>query len=178
MKKFVLTAVLAGAACWATSSFAAANGEGQVNFSGEIIDSACEVVNTASSPLQVSMGKIAKSVFSSVGATSTPTLFKIQLKNCPETVTSASITFGGTPDTNNNNVLALKSETGVASGVGVQILDSSESPLNLLTPSSDYSLESGDVTNDLQFGARYIATSATVTAGKANAVSTFTVVYN
>ncbi|EOE6860113.1 fimbrial protein [Cronobacter dublinensis] len=175
MKKLLLAACVSSACC---STAFAAGGEGQVNFTGEILDSACEVVNTTTSPLQVTLGKISKSVFTAAGATSTPTMFKVQLKNCPETVTSASITFGGTPDSTNENILALKSETGVATGVGIQILDSSAEPLNLLAPSGDYPLESGTVTNDLEFAARYISTSDTVTAGKANGVSTFTVVYN
>lgn len=126
MKKLLLAACVSSACC---STAFAAGGEGQVNFTGEILDSACEVVNTTTSPLQVTLGKISKSVFTAAGATSTPTMFKVQLKNCPETVTSASITFGGTPDSTNENILALKSETGVATGVGIQILDSSAEPL-------------------------------------------------
>jgi major type 1 subunit fimbrin (pilin) len=76
-------------------------------FTGEIIDSACQVVNGLSNPLNVQLGKVSKTVFTGAGSTSTLTKFDIQLKNCPETVTSAAINFGGTPDANNNSTLAL-----------------------------------------------------------------------
>ncbi|EKP4476763.1 fimbrial protein [Cronobacter dublinensis] len=178
MKNVLLSTLLTGMACCAGSVFAASNGEGQINFTGEILDSACEVVNSAASPLSVTLGKVSKSSFSTVGATSAPTTFDIELKNCPESITSTSITFGGTADANNNDVLALKAETGAATGIGVQLLDASSQPLSLYTASADYALTSGATTNKLTFGARYIATAATVTAGLANAVSTFTVVYN
>ncbi|GGD10846.1 fimbrial protein [Franconibacter pulveris 1160] len=178
MKNIVLSTVIAGIASCSVSAFAVSTGEGQVNFTGEILDSACEVVNTLSSPLQVNLGKISKTVFTGVGSAATPTSFALQLKNCPATATAASITFGGTANSDNDKVLALTSGTGVASGVGIQLLDSSGSPLDLYTASADYTLKSGSETNDLAFGARYIQTAASVTAGKADSTSTFTVTYN
>ncbi|EOV8837972.1 fimbrial protein [Cronobacter dublinensis] len=175
MKKLLLAACVSSACC---STAFAASGEGQVNFTGEILDSACEVVNSQSSPLVVNLGKIAKTAFTGVGSTTNPTSFVLQLKNCPETVTKASIKFGGTTDADNANVLALTGGTGAASGVGIQLLDSSNEPLNLYTASADYTLENGTATNSLAFGARYIQTGASVTAGTANGSSTFTVEYN
>ncbi|EOV9015133.1 fimbrial protein [Cronobacter muytjensii] len=178
MKKIVFSTAIAAIAGCSSFIWAASTGEGQVNFTGEILDSACEVVNSLSSPLQVDLGKISKTVFSGVGSTATPTSFALQLKNCPAAVTAASVTFGGSASTDNDKVLALSSGTGVASGVGIQLLDASGSPLDLYTASSEYTLKSGTETNDLAFGARYIQTAATVTAGKADSTSTFTVTYN
>ncbi|MDU6923033.1 fimbrial protein [Franconibacter helveticus] len=178
MKRILLTTAVAGMACCSASSFAVTTGEGQVNFTGEILESGCDVVNTQSSPLTVDLGKISKTVFTGVGSSANSTTFSLQLKNCPVTVTKASITFGGTADTSNTNVLALTAGTGVAAGVGVQLLDSTGAPLNLYTASADYALTTGTTTNNLTFGARYIQTDATVTAGTANASSTFTVAYN
>lgn len=178
MKKMVIAGIAAGIVCASIPVFAATNGEGQINFTGEIIDSACTVVNNLSNPLDVTLGKVAKSAFTGSGSTTATTRFDIQLKNCPDTVTTASINFGGTPDSNNADVLALTSGTGAATGVGVQLLDSNSAPISLYTASKEYTLASGTTTNDLQFGARYIQTAATVVAGQANAVSTFTVVYN
>ena len=178
MKKLIIAGIAAGIACTSLSAMAATSGEGQVNFTGEIIESACQVVNGLSSPLDVSLGKVAKSAFTGTGSTAATTRFDISLKNCPETVTGASITFGGTPDSGNNDVLAVTSGTGTATGVGIQLLDKSETPLSLYSASASYALQSGTTVNDLQFGARYIQTNATISAGLANAVSTFTVVYN
>lgn len=178
MKKIIIGALIASSLCGSASVFAATNGEGQVNFTGEILDSACEVVNNLSSPLNVNLGKVSKTAFSGIGSTADTTEFAIQLKNCPETVSTAAITFGGTPDTDNNNVLALTAGTGVAAGVGIQLLDSSQQPLSLYTASQPYTLQSGTATNNLEFAARYIQTQPAISAGPANAVSTFTVVYN
>jgi major type 1 subunit fimbrin (pilin) len=107
MNKVALGLFIAAAVGCSASSFAATNGEGQINFTGEIIDSACQVVNGLSNPLNVQLGKVSKTVFTGAGSTSTLTKFDIQLTNCPETVTSAAINFGGTPDANNNATLAL-----------------------------------------------------------------------
>ncbi len=43
MKKLIIAGIVAGMACASVSAFAA-SGEGQINFTGEIIDSACTVV--------------------------------------------------------------------------------------------------------------------------------------
>ena len=177
MKKFIIAGIAAGMACASVSAFAA-SGEGQINFTGEIIDSACTVVNGLSNPLNVSLGKVAKSAFTGSGSTTSTTRFSIQLKDCPDTVTSASVTFGGTPDSSNNDVLAITSGTGNASGIGIQLLDKSQNPLSLYTASTGYTLTSGTTTNDLEFGARYIQTAGTISAGPANAASTFTIAYN
>ncbi|EMN5848000.1 fimbrial protein [Enterobacter hormaechei] len=178
MNKIALGLFIAAAVGCSASAFAAINGEGQINFTGEIIDSACQVVNGLSNPLDVQLGKVSKTVFTGAGSTSTLTKFDIKLTNCPETVTSAAINFGGTPDANNNATLALTPDTGAATGVAIQLLDASGQPVTLYTPSMQYPLVSGTEVNDLEFGARYIQTQAAVTAGPANSVSTFTVIYN
>ena len=102
MNKVALGLFIAATVGCSASAFAATNGEGQINFTGEIIDSACQVVNGLSNPLNVELGRVSKTVFSGAGSTSTPTKFDIQLKDCPEMVTSAAINFGGTPDTDNS----------------------------------------------------------------------------
>lgn len=178
MNKFIPTAVIASVLCCSASTFAASNGEGQINFTGEIMDASCDVVNGVDAPLDVTLGKVSKDAFTGTGSTAASTRFSIELTNCPDTVTAASITFGGTPSTDNSNVLGLTQDANVASGVGVQLLDASGSPVDLFTPSESYTLQSGTAVNDLGFIARYIQTSDTLTPGTANAVSTFTVVYN
>lgn len=45
MNKVALGLIIAAAVGCSASTFAATNGEGQINFTGEIIDSACQVVN-------------------------------------------------------------------------------------------------------------------------------------
>ena len=165
MNKVALGLIIAAAVGCSASTFAATNGEGQINFTGEIIDSACQVVNGLSNPLNVQLGKVSKTVFTGAGSTSTLTKFDIQLKDCPETVTSAAINFGGTPDANNNATLALTPDVDAATGVAIQLVDASEQPVSLYTPSQQYPLASGTTVNDLILGARYIQTGAAITAG-------------
>lgn len=178
MNKVTLGLMIAAIIGCSSSAFAATDGEGQINFTGEIIDSACQVVNGLSSPLNVQLGKISKTVFTGAGSTSTLTKFDIQLKDCPETITAAAINFGGTPDPDNNTTLALTPGASAAAGVAIQLVDASNQPVSLYSPTRQYPLVSGTTVNNLEFGARYIQTQAAVTAGQANSVSTFTVIYN
>ena len=184
MKKNLITmAVAATAVLGMSSAFAA---DGQINFTGEIIDSACEVVNNVSAPLDVTLGKVAKTAFTGAGSTAAATKFTLQLKGCPASVTSATVKFDGSAADGDNAVLALTGGTGVATGVGIQLTDSSQKVLPLFAPSTAYKLSpstagtagGADVVNSLDFVARYVATAATVTAGPANAVANFTVNYN
>lgn len=176
MKRVIALSLLSSAFIASPATFAA-NGEGQVNFTGEILDTACEVVNSLAAPLNVQMGKVSKNVFTAKGDTTSPESFNVILRNCPASVSTASITFSGTPDTNNGDVLAISSGAGVATGVGIQLLDESLQPFPLFQASIDHPLTPA-VDNELHFGARYISTASSVTAGVANGVTNFTVVYN
>lgn len=174
-----LTSVALMAALSSTAAFAA---DGTINFQGNIIDSACTVDldGNGATTMDVLMGDVNKTAFSGVGSTAggsaSATKFNISLKNCPETVTTATVKFDGTAYAGDNTVLALTQETGVATGVGIQLSDAS-GILPLFTASAPYTLTSGDTTNVLDFYARYIQKAATVTAGPANSVATFTVNY-
>ncbi|VTR59811.1 long polar fimbrial protein LpfA [Serratia fonticola] len=64
MKKNIIAATLAAVALTSVSAFAA---DGQVKFTGEITDAACKVANTVASPLDVQLGKVAKSSFTQAG---------------------------------------------------------------------------------------------------------------
>lgn len=173
-KNLIALAVLATSALGGTSAFAA---DGQVKFTGEIVDAGCTVTNTVASPLTVQLGKVAKTAFAAAGDKSSATRFSLELKNCPATVTGATVKFDGASVAGDNSVLALTPGTGAATGVGIQMSDDSNTVLPLATASKSYSLVSTG-TNKLDFTARYIATAATVTAGPANSVADFTINYN
>lgn len=175
MKKNIIAAAFATVAVMSASSAFAA--DGQVNFKGEIIDSPCEVVNSVSSPLDVTLGQVAKTAFTGTGSTAAATSFKLKLINCPATVTGASVKFDGAAVSGDNSVLALTDEDGVATGVGIQLSDASNAVLPLFTASTNYPLSSTEA-NELDFVARYVATSDTVTSGPANSVASFTINYN
>ncbi|MFV8866791.1 fimbrial protein [Serratia fonticola] len=182
-KNLIAVAVLATSVFGVASSMAA---DGQVNFVGKITDQACEVVNNVANPLLVTLGTVSKSAFNdstgapAAGQTAAATGFTLQLKNCPDAVTAngATIKFDGTAAAGDNSVLALTQESGVATGVGIQLTDKSQAVLPLHTASTTYPLQAAPVVNNLDFVARYYSTSATITTGPANSVASFTVVYN
>lgn len=175
MKNNLIAVAVLASSAFGISAFAA---DGQVNFTGEIIDTPCVAVNTPSNPLEVILGKVGKTAFTGAGSTAAATKFTLQLKDCPATVNTASVKFDGTSVNGDSSVLALTQDAGVATGVGIQLSDASQNVLPLYTASTAYPLQTGSVVNNLDFVARYIATSATVTAGPANSMASFTINYN
>ncbi|WP_337262913.1 MULTISPECIES: fimbrial protein [unclassified Serratia (in: enterobacteria)] len=172
MKKTLLaTAMMTG-----FLSVSALAEDGKINFIGAITDDACTVVNNVSSPLNVTLGTISSSAFNGAGSTAAQTKFTLALSNCPATVTSSQVKFDGIADANVSSILALTQEAGVATGVGIQLVDNKNVVIPLYTASSAYPLQAG--VNSFDFAARYYATDNTVTAGPANATSNFTIIYN
>ncbi|MEE8730254.1 MAG: fimbrial protein [Rahnella inusitata] len=175
MKKNVIaTAFAVTTLMSASSTFAAA---GQVNFTGEIIDAGCDIVNTPANPLTVTLGQVAKTEFTGVGSTAAATKFVLQLKNCPATVNTASVKFDGTSVNGDTSLLALTPQSGMATGVAIQLSDDTNTVLPLFTASKAYPLISAQ-DNNLEFVARYVATATTVMAGPANSTANFSVTYN
>ncbi len=175
MKKQLHTLTLVAVICGSVISAANA-ADGTINFTGEIIDSAC-TVSTTSADQTVVLGTVSNKAFSAAGDTAAATAFQIDLTDCPATVTSATVKFDGTAYQGDNSALALTPDAGAATGVAVQIRNADNSVLPLFTDSNSITLAQ-DTTNTLNFNAAYVATAATVTAGPANAVTTFSVVYN
>ncbi len=162
-----------------TSIFVANNAlaaDGTIDFTGEIIDNACELA-AGSDALKVNLGKVSKTALPNAGVTAAATKFTIKLINCPATVSTASVKFDAESYSGDDTVIALKQESGVATGVGIQITDDANTVVPLFTASKTYPLKEG-VENNLDFRARYIAKTDSVTAGLANANATFTINYN
>jgi len=160
------------------SSFLHAS-DGTINFTGEVLETACSVNFGADNKLNVILGKISKNSFASASETSAATKFTIKLKNCPESLKSATVKFDGKVDSTNNSYLALTSGENVAQGIAVALYDSSQNLLPMMTSSDNYNL-TNDSENNLDFYARYISTTdaESIKAGLANATSTFSIIYN
>ncbi|VUS69108.1 fimbrial protein [Klebsiella spallanzanii] len=176
MKKTIIVAMLAaGSALTMTNAFAAA---GVINFTGKILDSACDV-DVASQNQTIDLGNYNKTEFPTTGSKTAAKEVKIVLKNCPVTVTSAQVRFDGTPDLTNSSLLAIDSSaTGAASGVAINLMTADKADLPLHGSNSySYPLNSS-ADNTLMFYAQYISTAATVVPGQANSVTNFSVVYN
>lgn len=163
--------------------------DGTVHFRGEVIDSTCEV--TADTKNQnVDLGKVNRTSFNGVGSLAAPTAFEIDLEKCPETYKKAAVRFDGVEASDGNGDLAVGNPvtTGApgdftgsgtattATGVAIRIYNRADnSQVALYTDSAYSDITSGKA--QMEFTARYIATSATVTPGTANADSQFTIEY-
>lgn len=176
MKENSLALVVATTATLLVSNaFATA---GTVNFRGEILDAAC-TVDVASQNQTVVLGSYNKSEFQAAGDRTAAKKFDIVLKNCPTTVNSAYILFDGKPEVSNSSLLAIDSTVvGAATGVAINLMTANKVDLPLNGSNGyTYALSSSQ-DNTLNFYAQYKSTVASVTAGPANSVANFSVVYN
>ena len=174
MRKNLLATLIAATTIFVTNNVLAA--DGTIDFTGEIIDNACELA-AGSDALKVNLGTVSKKALPSTGSTAAATKFTIKLINCPKTVTTASVKFDANSYVGDDSVIALKKESGVATGVGIQITDDANVVVPLFTASKAYPLKE-NIENNLDFRARYIAKTDSVTAGLANGNATFTINYN
>lgn len=152
---------------------------GQVKFTGEITDAACDI-DTNSTNQVVDLGKWASSYFKATGTETTKTSFHINVKDCPSSVSKVAVLFDGTHDANEADLLAIN---GDATGVGIKLIEADETTqVKLGTISKEYPIDAGSDgeagTADLLFYADYRATADTVTAGNADGVTNFEMVYN
>jgi len=151
---------------------------GTVNFNGNILDSACDV-DVASQNQVVVLGDFYKTEFPGTGVRTAAKQFNIVLKNCPVTVTNAKVRFDGTPDLMNASLIAVDtSVTGAATGVAINLMSADKADLPLHGDNGYTYPLSSTADNTLNYYAQYISTAASVTAGPANAVANFSVVYN
>ncbi len=128
----------------------------------------------------VTMGSYMQSVFKGIGSTTTPAkAFNVAVNACPSGLNSIQYQFipvNAVLDAT-NGVLALASGS-TATGIGLQLKDSSGNPLKYNT---QYTLTSYSKTTGgsytIPLTAAYYQTAASVTAGSANAQLTFTMTY-
>lgn len=142
---------------------------------GTVTATSCDV-ETTSQNITVPLGDVGIGTFQSVGDASQAKSFSIRLKDCSDTVTGAKIIFQGTADSNNSSLLELTQKAGVATGVGVEILQGDTgSSIALNTQVSTETISPGE--NVLTYKLRYKSTLPTVTAGYANAIMFFDLEY-
>ncbi|MEX9251681.1 fimbrial protein [Pseudenterobacter timonensis] len=150
--------------------------DGTIYINGVIHKKTCTIAPDSQN-LTVKMDSVQSKYFTQPGMGADYQPFAINVENCAGTEESVSITFDGTPDTANPDLLTLIGGEGYATGIGVGIYNQDKSQISvgsksqaaLVTP------HQGDVT--LHFYARYVATSSDVTTGTANATTTFILNY-
>lgn len=143
-----------------------------------IITPSCSV-DAGSRNIPVEFGKVPLSSFKGAGTTAGDRNFNIKL-NCKAGLNSQNTVYlrlDATPDpSNQQGVLRItQGATGIATGVGIQLLGGDTKPVKLgedalVGPSKD-----GDYV--LPYTARYYQTAAKVTPGRADGTATFTIEY-
>ncbi|WP_392552578.1 fimbrial protein [Orbus wheelerorum] len=125
--------------------------------------------------VNVNMGSFKTTMFQGIlTGPSTTSDFSIGL-SCSNTPTPISLQIDGDIVAGNLQALSLNKTSDVATGVGIQILKSDGSVFKLASPQSMGTQQGTNVVLPLK--ARYVQVANTVTAGKANASATFTIVY-
>lgn len=120
MKKIIQLGILAAAITASCSSFAASSPGTEVNFSGTLVNSSCNVsVNGGQSTID--MGNISTAGLG-IGDTTTAVPFTVDISGCPSDVSSATLDFEGTAVAGNNTLFGLTSSTGnIADQVGMML---------------------------------------------------------
>lgn len=157
--------------------------DGQVNFTGKIIEAGCKIDGAATSTQDVKLGEVASTAFTAPGDTAATTKFSMVLTECPTDLQGkpVSVKYDGTPSAVNSDYLQLTGygDATVATGVAIQLLNADGSELPLGTESNEVTLAADATTETtLDFFARYISTQTGVKGGDANGTVNFTMIYN
>lgn len=136
-------------------------------------------------PVRVDMGAHSTRVFTGIGSTAPPKDFSIELTNCPAFNGAGKKTLKFRIDpvlpaiNASNGVLRLDaSPSKAASGVGVQIVTTKDSPLFLgMDQDSGLSLRNTEASYSIPLRARYLQTGSNVTPGPTKASARFTIIY-
>ncbi|HDC4820310.1 fimbrial protein [Enterobacter bugandensis] len=183
MNKSVITMGFLLAAIASPSSHAApGKGAGTIEFTGMITASTCDVdINGQGGNPTIDMGTISSSAFKEKGDVAGIHRIQIELSNCDTAVLkSAGARFGGAYDANDNNLLALKTGGDAATGLGIEFLNEDGTSLKLGDNPNKFVPITGDGTSGaatLLYSARYKSSLDAVTAGKADAVADYTIIY-
>ncbi|OZI41758.1 fimbrial protein [Bordetella genomosp. 4] len=161
-----------GLALAAALPMAAHAASGTVQFQGEIIQSTCDVT-TATKDQTVVIGTYPTTLFKAVGDVSSSKAFTIDLENCE--AGDYTVRFDGNTPAGQPELLAVS----VATGVGIEILDNNDNvfPINQTLANPAYVTVGSDGTATVNLKARYKSFANAVTAGEANASSTFSIEY-
>lgn len=121
---------VAGAAVAADPTPVSVSG-GTIHFEGKLVNAAC-AVSTKSADQTVTLGQYRTASFTAIGDTTAQVPFSIVLNDCdPKVAATAAVAFSGQADNTNTNLLAVSSadNSTTATGVGIEILDNTSSPL-------------------------------------------------
>lgn len=140
--------------------------DGTINFTGEIMASACTVSVSSNS---IPLGNFSPTAFNQVGAAVGNASFTIDVKDCPSNIPNAKVLFDGDHDSTDPTLIALSSSS-KAKGVGIGIFDDTTgAKISLGTPSDAIQLTTVTgqkvKTGSKRFNAKYVSTHTSVDDG-------------
>jgi len=143
------------------------------NTSIQVLVTGCTITQTN---ITVPLKKIRTSDLSAVGSTAAPAAFNIPM-TCDPGV-SVAYQLDGTADVSKaTGVLANQTGSGMATGVGVQVLQGSN-PVTLGTPSATFIITTSNAQQvNIPMTAQYYKNNSKVTPGDVNTIATFTMSY-
>ncbi|POP41351.1 fimbrial protein [Superficieibacter electus] len=150
--------------------------DGRVYITGTITDNTC-TLTPDSENITVNMGSVSNRQFYQAGAGAAYQPFSINLENCGSTASGVTVSFSGTEDPKNPDLLAIAAGAGNASGVGIALYNSDKSLIPAGENSRMQPLIGGQSSVHLTFYARYVADGNAVVAGEADASATFVLTY-
>jgi major type 1 subunit fimbrin (pilin) len=162
--------------------------DGRLNFSGEILETACELAPDTAHVYEVQLGTWTKETFYRFNDRSTPMVeINIPMKNCPGSKegepSKFHVVLTATPDDVNSEFIKVPEVAGTPGnrGFGISLMDSSKTPIAVNGQSSKEYTIVGPTMNLVLF-ASYKLVNDTVTqdkvvAGPANTTADVTLNY-
>lgn len=148
-----------------------------LEITGTIVSRTCSV-SAESQNMTVQMGNASNKQFFQAGEGANYVPVTVHLEKCGKEANQVSVTFTGTPDSVNPNLLALGADAQAATGVAIALYDGDKTLIPINTATDPSPLEPSSANVALPFYARYLATGSQVRSGTANAVATFSLVYD
>ncbi|CAM3997326.1 fimbrial protein [Rahnella bruchi] len=150
--------------------------DGEINITGRIVDKTCSVSADSLNSL-VTMGSVSSKQFARAGDGSRYEPFTLTLEKCGDAASNVSVTFSGSADTHNSDLLAIEQTEGSAAGIGIALYDHDKKLIPLNQASAGTALLPHQAQVMLAFYARYLANGDEVSVGTANTSATFVLNY-
>lgn len=148
-----------------------------LEITGTIVSRTCSV-SAESQNMTVAMGNVSNKQFFQTGEGGSYVPLTLHLENCGKEANQVSVTFNGTPDSVNPNLLSIGTDAEAAAGVAIALYDSEKAPIPINTTTKPTTLTASAANVSLPFYARYLANGAQLKPGIANATSTFSLNYD
>ena len=145
-----------------------------LDFSGVVKQSSCEI-NSGTLNQEINMGQIKLNQFNGPGTTVNQRHFTLKLTGC-QGVAAVDVYMTGVPDSDNSDYFSLTNDSEQATGVALSI-----STMDGMLHKPQGNIVTTPINEDnekwLNYIVSYVQTKGTVTAGKANSIADYTVVY-